>query len=111
MKFKKYLISESKMSMSPYLSSIIKKNDKLTPEDAKKIIDAFNKEPLQTAKLSLSIDHTTGKPYVSFTTKDRKYPDDEKDSFVKSTKKILKPLGYNVTDNKVVSQQLNVYFK
>jgi hypothetical protein len=105
----KFLIQEGKAKIGAHTLSVIKNIDTIDRKTADKVIKALNKDDLGYERILLGTHPNTDKPYIGVFTQNRKY--DNKNEIISKISKILKSVGMKVTDNKVASQELFIYFE
>ncbi len=109
MRFEKYLLSEGKAKVTPHLKSMFKKIDTIDKATAEKIASDLDGVGFdKSTKVSVGVGEND-QPYVGIMTQDRKY--DDKDELLSKVKQSLKSSGKKVSNTKITSQQLFVYFK
>ena len=97
-----FLLSEGKVSVSPYLKSVLKKQSAFKDGEIDKIING-----LKNADASISI--AIGTPY----TKGQKYIllDGNDDVVISKVEKDIKDMGFVVTNTKKDGGKTYIYFK
>jgi len=98
-----FLLSEAKVSISPYLKSVMKKQDAFSDDDITKIIKKL-KTTKTNAKISLAVSSPDmKKKYLTIS----KNSDDDIDEVVSG----LKSLGYKINNTKKDGGIVYVYFE
>jgi len=95
-----FLMSEGKVKVSPYLKSVLNKQDEFTDDDIEKLQKGLNK-----AKGSISI--AISSPY----TKGGKYIIVNSEEDADYATGALKKIGYTVTNTKNDGGKVFIYFK